>query len=271
MQRSVYSLLVLAMVCLTACPQRTAIWLAPGSTRDSLRFLISDRRGGEKVIRPAILRFEPCHASNLPVWVIWDSLGASTPVREIVYGTRPPHFGENEPAKPLAAGCYRVGITGTGWVEFKITESGDAVETTKITSGTRPQQDLPIVTEVAHHAAVGCYLTSLAPDSVALPSDAFTPPDSIRLEARLQLYHSFDGWYRIAPDAIESPGYQYGAWHPRGADSLDIQWQVPNAWSSHLFAVRWTDFGYEGFGGYISDIRRGGSHARLTLTRVSCD
>ena len=130
MTRIVIALTVAALF-LTACPQRTAIWLKPGSTRDSLRFIISDKRGGERILAFGGLRVEPCEASNRPVWVIWDSLGAWTRVREVLYGEAPEHFVEDAPAVPLEPGCYLASILGIGRIEFKVTSAGGVSEVAK--------------------------------------------------------------------------------------------------------------------------------------------
>jgi hypothetical protein len=123
--------LISMVILLTGCPQSTAIWLKPGSTRDSLAFVISDKRGGERPIAFGVLRIEPCEASNRPVWLIWDSLGAWTKVREVEYGRLPEHFGEQEPAHSLEPGCYRALISGIGRLEFKVTAAGAVSEVPK--------------------------------------------------------------------------------------------------------------------------------------------
>lgn len=132
-----YKLIVPAsfVVLLAACPQETAIWVAPASTVDRLEFLLGKQVGNMKPISISGLRVDPCHgnAGGMPdstsMWTIDAMLGTEGKVSAIRYGTVPVGFTESIGPRDLERpGCYEVTISGTGFVRFTISEDGTVRE-----------------------------------------------------------------------------------------------------------------------------------------------
>jgi hypothetical protein len=121
-----------AILALTACPQKTAVWVAPESTAHRLRFLIADRRGGTKRVAIGVFRVDRCGASPQgatapPMWGAGGIAGTDT-VSVIQYGVMPSGFaklrGQADTALTLLPGCYEAEISGTGRATFDVSADG---------------------------------------------------------------------------------------------------------------------------------------------------
>lgn len=114
------------LVLLTACPQKTAIWVRQGSTVHHLEFMLSDRIGGSRPISLHYLEIYRCFPRGAQprdtMWVL-DGDGG-TEARSIVYGVAPPGFTEPVRARPLGTGCYDVRTDGTGRTRFVVETNG---------------------------------------------------------------------------------------------------------------------------------------------------
>jgi len=110
-----------------ACPQRTAVWVEPGSSQNHLVLRIADRVGGKGRIALAGLRVDRCGDSNVGTtgpWIIHGMGGTSDSTVQVVYGEVPAGFEETHPAEPLASGCYEVTISGNGRTRFDVLDDG---------------------------------------------------------------------------------------------------------------------------------------------------
>lgn len=115
-----------------ACPQRTAIWVLPGSNQDHLEFGISDRRNGERAVVVDFLRISSCDApsygSTAAVWLLDRTDDIPPPPTRIVYGQAPIGFRSEYGPAALVAGCYRAAVPGTGATRFIVHEDGTVSE-----------------------------------------------------------------------------------------------------------------------------------------------
>lgn len=106
---------------LLGCPQRTAIWLEPGSRLSALTFLVSTRKGLPDPVDIGVLRVDRCGANerSKPLWLITGTGGTAT-IHRIRYGVLPQDFASGGNPQVLVPGCYQVTISGTGWMEFDV-------------------------------------------------------------------------------------------------------------------------------------------------------
>jgi len=134
------ALLVVGILALTGCPQRTAIWIVPGSTRDSLVFALGDRRGHEHSFQWG-LRVDRCedpgrgYYAGKALWSAWvdHSKIWHWPTR-VTYGVAGEGIEEPAPATLLSAGCYLASTNGTGDVAFTVDSTGGVVELDSVPS-----------------------------------------------------------------------------------------------------------------------------------------
>jgi hypothetical protein len=125
---------VLLVAALAACPQRTAVWVEPGSTVERLRFQVAERRGGTEPLDIGLFRVDRCGAwaeageRPTPMW----GAGTSRPLSVIEYGVMPPGamplIGQADTALTLIPGCYEAMISGTGHTVFDVTADGHVIE-----------------------------------------------------------------------------------------------------------------------------------------------
>jgi hypothetical protein len=114
---------VLCLLFLTGCPERTAVWVAPGSTAKSLHFQIANKRGGTTAVGVASFSVARCTASSdggveSTVWAL-DNVGSENPML-IKYGEAPTGFRTVTPARPLRPGCYSIHLSGSQRAQFEI-------------------------------------------------------------------------------------------------------------------------------------------------------
>jgi hypothetical protein len=119
------------LLALAGCPQRTAVWIEPGSTASHLTFRVANRPGGSGHVAVAGLRVDPCAAApdyrSPGAWVISGMMGTSDSTHRVTYGIVPAGFEEAHPADSLVPGCYRVTISGTGRAWFIVSEDGRVI------------------------------------------------------------------------------------------------------------------------------------------------
>lgn len=115
---------VAAFAVLAGCPQRTAVWIAPSSTSERLRFEIGRSRGKRSAVALSFLRVQSCGFS--PARTYWSiySAGGTVSLDGATFGIVPSGFTEDVPPAPLESGCYSVQITGTGNSQFQVLKSG---------------------------------------------------------------------------------------------------------------------------------------------------
>ncbi|HEU0012765.1 MAG TPA: hypothetical protein VFQ45_03740 [Longimicrobium sp.] len=118
-------LLVPAVLALSACPQVTAVWLAPGATADHLTLILGRERGRERPVSAAILVTrcgEPSPATAETPFI------ASVQGSRVTLGRPGPGVRIEQWNGPLAPGCYVAHLSGTGSVAFRVEPNGRVVE-----------------------------------------------------------------------------------------------------------------------------------------------
>ena len=119
-------LLPLLAFLLTACPQKTAVWVRSDSTAEALVFDFGTSRGDKGPVDIGVVRVEACASSSATSaahWVVWPTSG-TVPMSEIRYGEVPQGFTTQGPAHPLTSGCYSVVISGNGRTTFTVDSLG---------------------------------------------------------------------------------------------------------------------------------------------------
>jgi hypothetical protein len=131
------ALLVAMGASLSACPERTSIWLDGSSTAQQPVFGLARERHRPKLplANLQVLMVTLCADNGASGWrPLWQMVGADPNSRGpvptlIAYGKAPsPRWATTVPAQTLSPGCYRAEIGGTGWVRFDITPNGSIVE-----------------------------------------------------------------------------------------------------------------------------------------------
>lgn len=115
---------------LVACPQRTAIWIEPGSTINHLVFRMGAEYGQPGGAQFGAIRVYRCDAPDSGPGADWvvGPVGGTAPITALVYGEVPSGFISDQGPMPLRPGCYRVGGSGTGSTSFDIDSTGHVTE-----------------------------------------------------------------------------------------------------------------------------------------------
>ena len=123
-------LLLIVVLTLTACPQRTAVWVKEGSTLDNLVFQFGTRRGVPGGAQIGVVRVYRCNGSATGPGAMWvvGPVGGTANVLELAYGEPPPDFSADQGPVDLQPGCYRIDVSGTGKAEFIIDTNGEVSE-----------------------------------------------------------------------------------------------------------------------------------------------
>lgn len=130
-------LLPLLASAILGCPQKTAVWLAPGSSAEHLVFLLGYEVGHPRPVSFYLFRVDRCEphgaGSHLaePVWFLSRELvepDYPPDPAAITYGEPPPGYEASNPAPPLAPGCYLATISGTGRARFQVLPGGEISE-----------------------------------------------------------------------------------------------------------------------------------------------
>ena len=111
------------LLLLAACPQRTAVWIAEGSTARDLTFVLGQKEGRERRIQ-SYVRVDRCGPwyRDSAMWI------ASADTSRVTYGVTGPGATEQQPARPLVPGCYSVMTGGTGSVAFAVDSLGGVTQ-----------------------------------------------------------------------------------------------------------------------------------------------
>lgn len=121
---------IVGLLCLTACPQKTAVWVETGSSARHVVFRISDRRGGTGSVSIGVVRVYECGGSSSgegAMWVVGPRAGTAN-LQSITYGITPQGFASDQGPRPLTRGCYEVAVSGTGRTQFTVDANGAATE-----------------------------------------------------------------------------------------------------------------------------------------------
>jgi hypothetical protein len=106
-----------------ACVPETAIQIAPGATRDSLVFLISDLQSGKQgagfIYGLSILQCNTDRAA----WTIAAD-GSRTMPDHVVYGRPVPGFATRAGPDSLHSGCYRAVVSSSNPLVFDVSPTG---------------------------------------------------------------------------------------------------------------------------------------------------
>ena len=117
--------------------------------------------------------------------------------------------------------------------------------------------------------ALGCY--SVLVDSVNNERLAQELPEMIHLEPRFQAHSPIRDRYLITPELDKSLAYRYGSWFVHADSSLSLVWSEPEAPISMYFRLNPSATGFEGRGGFTSDLGPPGDTTGLVLRRTPCD
>jgi hypothetical protein len=116
---------------LWGCPERSAIWILPGSTAESLEFGIGRARGDTIPIDIGALRVSPCagpFTGEGAYWAVAVESPTAPAIGRVRYGEAPVGSQVTQGPIALTPGCYRASISGTGSTEFVIEDDGRVVE-----------------------------------------------------------------------------------------------------------------------------------------------
>ena len=130
MKRNLWRYPALALLgVLCACPQKGAVWIAPGSSADRLVIGVGRTPQGEPHAHFNGLRVEPCASDGAGEGAAWvlSPAGETREVGAVTYGEVPPGYKSDQGPAPLATGCYRVHSLNGGTAEFTVTASRQVV------------------------------------------------------------------------------------------------------------------------------------------------
>jgi hypothetical protein len=120
-------MLALSIGLLSGCPQRSEVWIAPGSSANNLVLVVAHTKGGDKPVSIGYFRIVRC---ELPVDVrsdsaSWDldNVGSGHPIL-FIYGKPPMGFRTISGPKALIPGCYRVVLSGNARFKFEVRPDG---------------------------------------------------------------------------------------------------------------------------------------------------
>ena len=127
----ILKVLPVALCLLTACPEKNAVWLEPGSSANHLAIHVADKKGGSKAVNVGLFRIVRCAVSHdapadSAMWVI-DNIGSGKPML-ITYAQAPLGFRTVTKPKPLVSGCYRAEISGRERLRFEIRSDVGVIE-----------------------------------------------------------------------------------------------------------------------------------------------
>lgn len=127
--RPIRSSLAILLLTLAACPQKTAVWIAEGSTARELTLLFGEKKGRERRMSASV-RVDRCGpwSRDSAMWLV------SIDTSRVTYGVPGPGAQEEAPARPLEPGCYYAHMSGTGMVAFTIDSIGGVAELDSIPS-----------------------------------------------------------------------------------------------------------------------------------------
>ena len=115
------------LLALTGCPEQTAVWIGEGSSARDLTLVFGRERGEEERISAHVQidRCEDRDRSPSDDRLVW---AFQVDTSRVTYGQTGPGIMDASPARPLTAGCYYVGVSGTGHVAFAVDSLGRVAE-----------------------------------------------------------------------------------------------------------------------------------------------
>jgi hypothetical protein len=113
-------------------PQRSAVWVAPGSKATDLTFVFGHERSAEAPIALGAISVHPCGTPGGPaevnaMWFIVSRSGAESMTR-LRYGDSRPSFAVLVPPRALTPDCYDAEITGMGRTRLQVEADADVVD-----------------------------------------------------------------------------------------------------------------------------------------------
>ncbi len=109
------------------CPQRSAVWVEPGSTASHLVIGIGEAEHGRPPANLYGLAVVRCgDESRLPNSAIWSiaRVGEGPVPGRVIYGSTPSGFETRVSPQALTPGCYRVQDSGSGRMTIQIDSNG---------------------------------------------------------------------------------------------------------------------------------------------------
>lgn len=119
----------LLLIALAACPEKTAVWVAEGSTARDLTLVFGHTEGRERRMS-SIVRVDRCGPGDIDdaLWIV------SIDTSRVTYGVPGPGAQPMAEARPLGPGCYHASMSGTGTVGFTVDSLGAVTELDSIPS-----------------------------------------------------------------------------------------------------------------------------------------
>ena len=117
------------LLALAGCPQKSAVWIEPGSTARELTLVFGEKKGRERRMS-SFVRVDRCGpwARDSAMWLV------SIDTSRVTYGVPGPGARAEREARPLVPGCYYAHMSGTGSVAFRIDSLGAVTELDSIPS-----------------------------------------------------------------------------------------------------------------------------------------
>lgn len=133
MKRFRLMLALFTLPVLGGCPEKTALWIQPGSTSEHLVFRVSSERGAETPLALALMRIDRYDRVRGEYDLFWgfDATMQRIEVSEVEFGVLPDNTEPLEGAADeamLLDGCYLAFINGIGQVVFFVTQGGEVLE-----------------------------------------------------------------------------------------------------------------------------------------------
>jgi hypothetical protein len=117
--RRIRLVLPVLLLAFAACPRKTAVWVAEGSTARELTLVVGEKRGRERRMS-AFLRVDRCGTwhRDSAMWIV------SIDTSRVTYGVPGPGARSQVEARPLVPGSYHAHMGGTGQVVFTVDSLG---------------------------------------------------------------------------------------------------------------------------------------------------
>lgn len=131
------ALLVFATTVLTACPQKTQVWIQPGSSANNLVFVFGKDLGEEREVALGDIQVFRCADTDVAFdnkeairRAVWWTLTQNSAISRsrAKYGELISGFQTLAGPKTLDPDCYFVGISGTGETRFEVLRDGTITE-----------------------------------------------------------------------------------------------------------------------------------------------
>jgi hypothetical protein len=121
------------VVLLTACPQKTAVWISRGATAANLVFHFGKEPGKEAPVAVGGVHVRTCadsvggYSDTAAMWAMY-ALDHARMLSAVQYGGVPDGFRSTVGPVALQQGCYFVEISGTGRTRFAVRSDDSVVD-----------------------------------------------------------------------------------------------------------------------------------------------